>query len=84
MSKSKKPSQETPKPASGSDYMKSYEKSKKLNNFVTDITFTKDLSIQLLSGTATPEHVEVLKKNIQGVKEFIEMIEQEIKDRKLK
>jgi hypothetical protein len=84
MSKSKKPKQEAPKPASGSDYMKSYEKSKKLNNFVTDITFTKDLSIQLLNGVATPEHIEVLKKNIQGVKEFIEMIEQEIKDRKLK
>lgn len=60
-------------------FQKALEQSKVLNNFGTCFQFTKDLGLELLKGTATPEHTETLKLSIQGLKDFIELLEEKLK-----
>jgi len=64
--------------------MKALSNSIKISSFDTNFQFTKQLGIELLKGSNLPEHIEVLKESIKGMKEFIALIEDEIKKRSAK
>ncbi len=64
--------------------MKALSNSIKISSFDTNFQFTKQLGIELLKGSNLPEHIEVLKESIKGMKEFIILIEDEIKKRSAK
>lgn len=59
--------------------MKALEQSMSVNNFQTNFQFSRDLGIELLKGSASHEQTEVLKKSIQGIKDFITLIEEKLK-----
>ena len=83
MSKSKSPVEKVQKSESvDCPVMKAFEQSKAINSFQTNFKFSNDLGLELLKGSATDEHIEVLKKSISGLKEFVELMEQKIKERK--
>jgi len=67
-----------------SPVMKAFEQSKAINSFQTNFKFSNDLGLELLKGSATDEHVEVLKMSVKGVREFLDLIEGKIKERNTK
>lgn len=67
-----------------SPVMKAFEQSKAINSFQTNFKFSNDLGLELLKGSATDEHVEVLKMGIKGMREFLDLIEGKIKERNTK
>lgn len=64
-----------------SPVMKAFEQSKAINSFQTNFKFSNDLGLELLKGSATDEHIEVLKMSVKGVREFLDLIEGKIKER---
>ena len=82
MSKSKLPAEKSPKKeVADCPVMKAFEQSRAINSFQTNFKFSNDLGLELLKGSATNEHIEVLKKSICGIKEFAELMELKIKER---
>lgn len=82
MSKIKLSAKKLPKTeVSDCPVMKAFEQSRAINSFQTNFKFSNDLGLELLKGSATNEHIEVLKKSIQGIKEFAELMEIKIKER---
>ena len=61
--------------------MKAFEQSKAINSFQTNFKFSNDLGLELLKGSSTDEHIEVLKMSVKGVREFLDLIEEKIKER---
>jgi hypothetical protein len=80
----KKESQSTKPAKKINGFQKALEQSKVLNNFGTCSQFTKDLGLELLKGTATIEHIETLKSSIQGIKEFIDLLEEKLNSNQTK
>jgi hypothetical protein len=74
----KQPEQKT------SEYMKALIQSKTINNFETNFRFTKDCGLELLKGTQTGEHIEVLHKSIEGLEDFIDLLKEKIKETETK
>ena len=64
-----------------SPVMKAFEQSKAINSFQTNFKFSNDLGLELLKGSSTDEHIEVLKMSVKGVREFLDLIEGKIKER---
>ncbi len=64
--------------------MKALDQSMAINNFSTNCQFTKDLGLELLKGSATPEHIEVLKVSISGVLSFIFLLKEKMEEFKSK
>lgn len=67
-----------------SPVMKAFEQSKAINSFQTNFKFSNDLGLELLKGSATDEHIEVLKISIDGIRKFLDLIEEKIKEREKK
>ena len=65
-------------------YMKALDQSLSLANFDTHSRFTRDLGVELLKGTATPEHIETLYKSMTGVRGFLLMLEEKLDENKVK
>ena len=64
------------------DLMKALEQSKTVNSFQTNYQFTKDLGVAMLQGQATPEHINVLTKSIEGLEDFIDLLKEKMKEQK--
>lgn len=64
--------------------MKAFEQSKAINSFQTNFKFSNDLGLELLKGSSTDEHIEVLKISIDGIRKFLDLIEEKIKEREKK
>ncbi len=62
--------------------MKALDQSLAINSFQTNFKFSSDLGMELLKGSATDEHILVLKRSLEGLKEYIELVESKIKERK--
>jgi len=67
-----------------SPVMKAFEQSKAINSFQTNFKFSNDLGLELLKGSATDEHVEVLKISIDGIRKFLDLIDEKIEEREKK
>lgn len=64
------------------DLMKALEQSKTVNSFQTNYQFTKDLGVAMLQGQATPEHINVLTKSIEGLEDFIDLLKEKMEEQK--
>lgn len=67
-----------------SPVMKAFEQSKAINSFQTNFKFSNDLGLELLKGSSTDEHIEVLKISIDGMRKFLDLIDEKIKEREKK
>lgn len=67
-----------------SPVMKAFEQSKAINSFQTNFKFSNDIGLELLKGSATDEHIEVLKISIDGIRKFLDLIDEKIEEREKK
>lgn len=67
-----------------SPIMKALDQSLILNNFLTHFQFSKDLGTELLKGSATDEHIEVLQKSMDGIEQFLDLLTEKLEERKAK
>lgn len=70
-------------PQQAVDLMKALEQSKIVNSFQTNYQFTKDLGVVMLQGQATPEHIKVLNKSIEGLEDFIDLLKEKMEETRI-
>ena len=53
-----------------------------VNSLSTNFEFTRQFGVELIKGSATPEHINVLKLSIEGLEDFIELLKEKMQEKK--
>ncbi len=64
-------------------YCKALAQSITVNNFSTHFQFSRDLGIEFLKGSANLDQIETLKKSIEGIKEYISLLEVKLENKEI-